>query len=329
MFCKINRLAGRIAIAMGLVLVSTTTLAANESDYPKNPVRLVVATAAGGGGDMVARLFANKLSEELKQTVVVENRPGASGVIAATSVLRGAHDGYTLLLAITTYAQLPAIQENIPFDAKSDFIPISLIARSRNVLLVNRETKVKSVPELVSAISEKSAGFNYGSWGNGSTAHFMGELFNIKSKVHATHVPYKGSGPMMSDLLGGVISFAFSDIGAAQAHFDSDRVQPLAVTGGSRVDKLPNVPTMGELGYEGFDFGGWFGVLAPRGTPAEVVDTLQRASEAAGKDPAVQQKLTELSLDPVGSTGEEFATFLRKDMDTWSTIAKAAGIKTE
>lgn len=329
MFRRLSRLAWFAVAACGLAAVSVSALAGSESQYPQQAVRLVVSTAPGGGGDMIARIFADGLSKELKQPVVVENKPGASGLIATTSVLRSAPDGYTLLLAITTYTQLPAIQKSVPYDSMSDFIPLSLITRSSGVLLVNRKVGVKSVAELVAAVAANPTGFNFGSWGNGSTAHFMGELFNLKTNNRVAHVAYKGSGPMLTDLLAGVISFAFTDIGAAQAHLESDRVKPLAVLGNRRLDSLPHVPTMAEAGLDGFDVSGWVGLLAPKGTPAEIVAVLERASVAAGKNPAVRQRLTDLSLDPVGSNSEEFASYLRKDMAAWATIAEKAGMKAE
>ncbi|MDS1139216.1 tripartite tricarboxylate transporter substrate binding protein [Pusillimonas sp. SM2304] len=329
MFRRLSRLVWCVVAASGLAAVSASALAGAESQYPQQAIRLVVATAPGGGGDMIARIFADGLSKELKQPVVVENKPGASGVIAATSVLRSAPDGYTLLLAVATYVQVPAIQKSFPFDPKSDFIPISLVARSSSVLLVNRKMGVKTVAELAAAMAANPTGFNFGSWGNGSTAHFMGELLNLKTNSKAAHVAYKGSGPMLTDLLAGVISFAFTDVGAAQPHLPSDRVLPLAVLGNRRIDSLPEVPTMGEAGFDGFDVVGWVGVLVPRGTPADIVAILERASVNAGKSARVRQRLTDLSLEPVGSNSAEFASHLQKDMATWAEIAEKAGMKAE
>lgn len=325
MFFKISRFTAYACSALAFAAASVPSVAV--ADYPEAPVRLIVSTAVGGGGDLIARLFANRLSDELEQPVVVENKPGASGVIAATNVLRSPADGYTVLFGITTFAQLPAIRDDVPFDAKTDFIPISLIARSTNVLMASKDVGVESVPELVDAIKEQNAPFNFGSWGNGSTAHFMGAMFNMTADINAAHVPYNGSGPMMNDLLGGVLSYAFADVGAAQVHFSSDRIVPLAVTGEQRVAKLPDVPTMSELGYEDFDFGGWFGVMVHKDTPADIVAKLREASEAVGKDPKVQETIMGWLLQPVGSDGEEFEEFLAQDLANWDAIAKRANIR--
>ncbi len=317
-------------VAAGTLAASTYASAQQASAYPTRPIRLIVSTSAGGGADTVARLVANKLADTLKQPVVVENRPGASGIVAANAVLNAPSDGYTLLLGITTMAQVPATtQTALPFDVEKDFIPVSLIAKSWNVLFVNKKTNVKTLPELVTALKANPRDFSYGSYGNGSTGHFMGELFSQQTKTQPPHIPYKGAAPMMADLLGGVISFAFPDIGSAIPHIKSDRVQALAVTSSKRLHSLPNVPTMDELGVKGFDFGGWFGVFAPKGTPAAIVNTLSTQTALAVKDPEVQAKLTGMDLDPVGNNSKEFKAFLHADMAKWARIAKASNIKAD
>ncbi|HVL08730.1 MAG TPA: tripartite tricarboxylate transporter substrate binding protein [Burkholderiaceae bacterium] len=317
-------------VAVAAMVTGTAALAQPAGNYPDKPIRLIVSSAAGGGADTVARLMAKKIGEALKQPVVVENRPGASGVVAANAVLGAPADGYTLLLGFTTMAQVPATtQIPLSYNPEKDFIPVSLIAKSWNVLFVNRKTNAKTIQELVAGMKANPRQYSYGSYGNGSTGHFMGALFAQQTKTEPSHVPYKGAAPMMTDLLAGVVSFAFPDIGSALPHIKSDRVQALAVTSSKRLTSLPDVPTMAELGIKGFDFGGWFGLFAPKGTPQAIVDVLSAQSMAAVKDREVQAKLVSMDLDPVGSNSKEFATFFHADMAKWAKIAKDANIKAE
>jgi tripartite-type tricarboxylate transporter receptor subunit TctC len=317
-------------------LLAVSTLAAGSAfaqstgNYPERPIRLIVSSAAGGGADTVARLMAKKMGESLKQTIVVENRPGASGVVAANTVLGAPADGYTIMLGFTTMAQVPAItQTPMAYSPEKDFIPVSLIAKSWNVLFVNRKTNAKTVQELVAGMKANPREFSYGSYGNGSTGHFMGALFVQQTQTEPSHVPYKGAAPMMTDLLAGVVSFAFPDIGSALPHIKSDRVQALAVTSNKRLTSLPDVPTMAELGIKGFDFGGWFGLFAAKGTPQSIVDLLSTKAMEAVKDREVQAKLVSMDLDPVGSNAKDFASFFKADMAKWAKIAKDANIKAE
>ncbi|MCY1212247.1 hypothetical protein D9M68_605090 [compost metagenome] len=324
-----RRAAAALAM-LGVLAAVGQASAQSAAGYPNKPIRLIVSTAAGGGSDTVARLVAARLAAELKQPVVVENKPGASGSLAATAVLGAPSDGYTLLFGITTMAQLPAVTSTpLPYAAEKDFIPVSLVARSRSVLMASKQANVRTVPELVAALKANPQKYSYGSWGNGSTGHFMGELFALRTRTHPVHIPYKGAAPMMSDLLGGAISFAFPDIGSAQPHLKSERVQLLAVTGDKRLASLPQVPTLDELGIKGFDFGGWFAVFAPKGTPPAIVEMLSAKTAAAVKDREVNARLVAMDLDPVGSGSREFSAFFHDDTAKWARLAKEASIKAD
>ncbi|MCA0239948.1 MAG: tripartite tricarboxylate transporter substrate binding protein [Proteobacteria bacterium] len=293
-------------------------------------IRFIVSTSAGGGADLVARALAKKLSDHTKQTIVIENKPGASGILAGTTVLGAPANGCTFLFGITTMAQWPAVATNpAPYDAEKDFIPVSLVARSSNLLIASRQSGVNTLQDLVKLLKSQDRRATYGSWGNGSTAHFMGELFARETGTHPVHVPYKGGAPMMSDLLGGVITFAFADVGSAQAHLKSDRLHVLGATGTSRLPSLPQLPTLAEQGIKGLDFGGWFGLFAAKGTPMPAVDALAGQVAAAVRSPELRSQLVEMNLDPVGSTSAEFKRFFAEDSARWQQIAKAHAIKAE
>lgn len=315
--------------AVPLVLAGLAPAYAAEP-WPTQPIRLIVSSAAGGGADSVARLVGQHVSMAIKQPVVVENRAGASGVLAANAVLSAPADGNTFLFGFTTMAQLPATSATpLPFNVERDFIPVSLVAKSANVLMVSRGAEVSSVAQLFAAAKADPKRFSYGSYGNGSTGHFLGAQFAEVAQAHLTHIPYKGAAPMLNDMLGGVLPFAFPDVGSAIPHLNSDRVRLLAVTGDKRLSSLPQVPTMEELGYKGFSLGAWFGVFAAKGTPAVAVKGLSERIAAALAEPDVQAKLKGWNLEPVGSSPDAFAKFFSADLKSWADLARKANIRAE
>ncbi len=320
-----------IALAATLAVSSAFPVSANTPDWPTAPIRFIVPSSAGGGADTVARLLAQHVGESLKQSIIVENRPGGSGVIGSNALLSAPADGYTFLLGFTTMSQLPATTSTkLPYDPKADFIPVSLVARSTNVLMSSRSNiDADSVDSLVSALKADPEKYSYGSYGNGSTGHFLGAQFNEVTNTDAQHVPYKGAAPMMVDLLGGVVSFAFPDIGSALPHLESDRVRALAVTGEKRMASLPDIPTMQELGYSGFNLGAWFGLFAAKGVPDAIVQTMAKEVAEAIATPEVNSKLTGMNLDPVGSNSEFFTEFYHRDLQLWADLADKADIRTD
>ncbi|EKD98496.1 MAG: hypothetical protein ACD_23C00404G0003 [uncultured bacterium] len=316
--------------ALPFVLAGLTPTGAAADQWPTQPIKLIVSSAAGGGADSVARLIGQHISTATKQPVIVENRAGASGVLAANAVLAAPADGNTFLFGFTTMAQLPATSVTpLPFNVERDFIPVSLVAKSSNVLVVSRAAGVTNVAQLFAAAKKDPKSFSYGSYGNGSTGHFLGAQFADIAQSDLAHIPYKGAAPMMNDILGGVLPFGFPDVGSAAPHLNSDRVRLLAVTGDKRLPSLPQVPTMEELGYKGFNLGAWFGVFAPRGTPAVAVNGLSARIAAAVADPEVQVKLKGWNLDPVGSKADSFAKFFSADLKGWSDVARKANIRAE
>lgn len=316
------------SLFLTLSLSFAQPLLANQQ-YPTHAVKVIVPLSAGGGADTVARLISRQLSERLKQPFIVENKPGASGAIGSNQVALAPKDGHTLLVGFTTLAQLPALNVDMQFNPETDLIPISVIGKSVNLLIVNTEHKQKSVAELVTDLKANPDEFSYGSYGLGSTGHFLGEQFRLQSHNDLIHIPYKGAAPMMTELLSGQISFAFPDIGSARPHLASDRIRVLAAATNERVSFLPDVPTMDELGFKDFELEGWFVLFAPAGTPKPVVDQLSDHVQAIMQMPDIQQRFIDLGLIPVGSTQTAAVSFMDEEMKKWAAVAKKADMKLE
>ncbi|NYT61650.1 tripartite tricarboxylate transporter substrate binding protein [Alcaligenaceae bacterium] len=314
-----------LAVALGF---GTSALAA-DGKYPSKPVKVVVPLSAGGGADTIARLVASKLAEKTGQSFVVENKPGASGAIGTASVAQAPADGYTLLLGYTNMAQLPALKVKLSFDPAKDLTPISLVATSVNVLTASSKIAPKTVSELVAAVQKNPLDYSYGSYGQGSTGHFLGEQFQLQTGTKLVHVPYKGAAPMMSDLLAGHFSFAFPDIGSAWPHLKSDRIRVLAVGANKRLSFLPDVPTTAELGYPGFELQGWFMFFAPAGTPQAIIDSLSTNIAEILRQPEVAEKLVSLGLEAGSGTSAEAAQFMKTEMIKWADVAEKANMKIE
>lgn len=308
-------------------MLAAASLAQAQAPYPSRPVKIVVPFPAGGATDLVARLVATKLAEAWGQSVVVDNRPGASGMIGTELVARAPADGHTLLMAITTHIQNPAIFAKIPYDALKDFEPISQIALSYLVLAVKPEFPARDVKEFVALIKSSPGKYNFGSFGTGSSSHILGERFARVAGLDMTHVPYKGAAPLVTDLLGGQVTSGWVDVSTATAHIAAGKLRPLAISGPARTPMLPNVPTLGEYGYTGFEPLGWAGMLVAAGTPKPVIDKISKEVMRIIKLPDVQARLLEQTLVPVGDSPESFAATLRRDMALWAQVVAGAGIK--
>lgn len=297
------------------------------STYPNRPVKMVVPYPPGGATDLVGRLLAGKLAEAWGQPMLVDNRPGASGMIGTEQVARSPADGYTLLVAITTHIQNPAIYVKVPFDPIKDFEPISQICLSYLVLAVKPDFPARDIKEFVALAKANPGKHAFGSFGTGSSSHILGERFARVAGLDMTHVPYKGSAPMLTDLLGGQISSAWIDVSTATQQIAAGKLKPLVVSGPQRAPMLPAVPTLAENGYPGFEPLGWVGVLAPAGTPKPVIEKISRELMRIVKLPDVQARLNEQTLVPVGDSPESFAKTLKQDMALWAAIVSGAGIK--
>ena len=312
-----------------LLFLLTAFQTATAQTYPARPVKLVVGFTPGGGVDINARLLAPKLAEYLGQQFVVENRPGAGTNIANEMVAKAPPDGYTLLVNTAALAINMSLYSKLPFDALKDFIPISVFSESPNVLVTNAKLPAASVRDLVEMARQTPGKLNYSSAGVGTTQHLAAELFKLRSKTFIVHIPYKGTAPSMTGLIGGEVEMSFANIPAILSHVRTGRLRALAVAGDKRSDLMPEVPTMKEAGVDGVEVTIWYGVLVPAAAPREVVDTLATAVIKAARSPDIRSRLLEQGAEPIGNTPEEFARQLREEVARWSRVVAASGIRAE
>jgi tripartite-type tricarboxylate transporter receptor subunit TctC len=316
---------GLRALALAALAVPAGALA---QSYPAKPVRLVVGFAPGGGVDINARLLAPKLSEFLGQQVVVENRPGAGTNIANELVAKAPPDGYTLLINTAAVAINMSLYRNLPFDTLRDFAAVSMFSESPNVLVVHASVPVKSVKELIALARANPGKLNYSSAGAGTTQHLSGELFQVRTKTKMVHVPYRGSAPSLTALIGGEVDLSYANIPAIFQHVKSGRLRPLALTGARRSELLPGAPTMKESGVD-MNVVVWYGVLAPAATPKDIVAKLGENIAKVARSPDIRQRLLDQGAEPVGNTPEEFAKILRAEVALWGDIVKLSGAKAD
>ena len=326
-----NPSAGRRRVVLGGLAAAAGTLglqgawAQAGAGFPAKPIRIVVPYAAGGGADGNARLLAQAMTAGLGQTMVIENKPGASGIIAAQSVVQSPADGYTLLFDTFPYA-VNAVLRKLPFDPVKDLLPVSQAINMPNLLVVPASAPYKTLKELVDYAKANPGKLNYASYGAGGTAHLAAELLRRESGIDWVHVPYKGGAPAITDLLAGQVSAYFANPVSGLSYVKAGRLRALATTGQQRMAALPEVPTFKESGYPNFEVLEWNGFFAPAGTPPAVIDRLSAAVRDATRTPEVQQRLAALGIEPVGSTPKEFATFLQGQISRWGALVKAANI---
>ncbi len=301
--------------------------AASAQQYPNKPIRIINPWTPAGPAELLARTIGVKLQESLGQPVLIESRPGANGTIGATFVAKSAPDGYTILFShVGPMAIHPAVAASMPYDTLKDFEPITQVAAGALVLLVRNDIPAKSVPELVAYAKANAGKLSCGSVGPASTTHFACEMFNMMGGVSTIHVPYKGSAPVVTDMLGGQIAISFLNIAGVIGQLKANQLRPLAVTTLKRSSVLPDLPALNEL-MPGFEVNSWYGMMAPAGTPKAIVQLLQRETAKALKAPDVNERLRAAGLDPVGNTPEEHAAQLRADLARWAKVAKTAKIK--
>ena len=305
-------------------------LPALSQSYPTKAIVLVVPFAPGGTSELISRLVAQKLSERLGQQVVVENRPGAAGNIAMEQVARAAPDGYTLILGhIGTLAVNPAMFPKLPYDAIKDFAPVSLMAAVPNIVTVNPAVPAKNLKEFLDLARTKPGSINYGSAGNGSAGHLAMEYLKRIAKVDMVHVPYKGTGPMLTDLLAGQTQATFTGSSPLIPHIASGKLRALAVGSTKRIPSLPNVPTIAESGFAGFETSQWYGIIAPAKTPPAIIQKLSAEIAQVMKLPDVVARLSGDGTVMIGSTPKEFAAYIETEMKRWGEVVHAANIKAE
>ena len=295
------------------------------------PIRLVIPFPAGGATDIVGRTVAQKLGAALNQQIVVDNKPGAGGSLGADIVAKAPADGYTILMSTSsTHSIGPALNPRLPYDAFKDFAPIVHVANAPSVLVVGKDFPAATVQELVALLKKNPGKFNFGSSGIGTYPHLAAEMFKWRAGgLFVVHIPYRGTGLVITDLVAGQIGFLMDSIVSAQPHISSARVRPLAVSGSRRSTTLPNVPTFAEAGVSGMDFSNWFGVFAPPGTPPEIVQRLNRELNAVLKSPEVIDRLEKVGAEVIGSTPEQFAKVYRDEHENWKAVIQRAGIKAE
>ena len=297
--------------------------------YPSRPIRLIVPFVAGGGVDLTARAISQKLTEAWGQPVVVDNRGGANGTIGVEIAAKSPPDGYTLTMISASHSVNVSLYRNLSYDLVGDFAPVIQATTQPYVLVVNPGVPVKSVGDLIAMAKAKPDGLNYGSSGIGGLSHLSGALFAALAHIKLTHIPYKGGSPAMQDVLGGQIEMLFSTLLQSSAHIAAGRLRPLAVTTATRSPAAPQLPTMIEAGAPGFVVAGWYGILAPAGTPAAVIAKLNREIVRILHMPDVRERLAIDGSEPVGGTPEEFAAHIKAEIARWRKVTVEAGVKPE
>jgi tripartite-type tricarboxylate transporter receptor subunit TctC len=309
-------------------LIALASEASAQADYPSRPVRIVVNSAPGGGTDILARVLAQQLSRG-GQSFFVENRGGGGGIIGIEAVINSPRDGYTLLMTPSTLTVLPAVTKQARYDAAKDVTAITQVAGISNVLVVHPDVPAKSLRDLIALAKEKPGTLNYASAGAGSSPHMSMELLKHMAGIDIQHIPFKGTGPAMTEVLSGRITALFSNMLTAKPLIEAGKLRALAVSGPARVAALPDVPTVTESGVPGYSALQWYGLLAPAGTPQPVIDKLAAAVAEALRAPEVRERLAQDSAEPVGSSPAEFSALVRSELVKWADIARAANIQAE
>ncbi len=312
-----------------LLLLLSTIQPATGQEYPVRAVRIVVPFAAGATNDIVARLFARKLSEQTLQPFVVENRAGGSGIPGAELVAKSAPDGYTLLLGNTSLLGIQiSLYSKLPYDPR-DFAPVSVLAISPSALVVHPSVPAKSAAELIAYAKANPGKLNYASAGNGTPFHLSAELFKAQTGTNMVHVPYKGAAPALNDLLAGEVQLMFDNIPSVLAHIRGGKVRAIATTGATRLSLLPEVPTLAEAGFKNAQSVSWFAIVAPKGTPKDIIARLNAGLVKAASQPDLRQRLYELGAEPVGNSPEEAAEHIRAEIAKWEKVIRESGAKAD
>ncbi len=316
----------RLLLLMSCILFAPLALA---QDYPTKPIRLVIPYPPGGGNDTLGRLVAQRLSTALGQQVFVENKAGAGGNLGTGEVARAKPDGYTLTLGFVANMAMTPHLSKLNYDPIKDFAPIGMVAQGYQILVVNPAFPARTVPELVALAKAKPGSLNYASGGNGSPLHLVAELFKISSGVFITHIPYKGSSPAAAAVLAGDVQMVFGGVVSSLPFVKSGRLRALAVTSPKRIEAAPDVPTLVELGYAGVEASSWYGLFAPAGTPAPIVERLNRELVALGKNPEHREQLFKQGQEAVYSTPEELASYVKAESAKWARVIKTAKIEAD
>ena len=319
-------------VLFGLAVISLSTMGsqsvlAQTAKYPDKPIRMIVPYPPGGPTDLTARVVAAEMGNTIGQPIVVDNRAGASGMIGADAVAKATPDGYTFLANASIHVINPSVYRTMTFDAIEDFVPITQLAQVPLVLVVPASSPIKSVEDLVSYAKSKPGGLNFGSAGNASAQHLAGESFKRAAGIQMQHVPYKGSAPALQDLAGGQIDLMFDSMPSATGLINAGKLRAIAVTTADRAKARPDLPTIAQSGYPGFDIATWYGYWAPKNTPPEIVEALANAAQKALQNPKVIEAYLSMGAEPVGSTPQAFATYNKAEAKKWGDIVKESGAK--
>jgi len=319
-----SRLIQTLITVAGLTAAS----AVSAQNYPTKPIRIIVVSTPGGSVDTMARAVGPKLAARWGQQVLVDNRPGAGGAIAAELVAKAPPDGYTLLMGtIASLATNVSLHKSLPYDPVRDFSPISLVATQNLMLLIHPSVPARSVKDLVALAKKQPGKLTFASAGNGVGGHLSGELFKMLARIDMLHIPYKGIQPAMIDVVGGQVTMTFASIASGMPQVIGKRLLPLAVTGAQRSPAAKDLPTMIEAGIKGYESSTWYGLVAPAGTPADIINRLNSEVVAALKSPDLNERLSREGADPVGNSPAEFARYIQSEIDKWRKVIRAAGIE--
>lgn len=319
----------KTTLSLSALVALAAAVPATAQTYPNKPIRLVVPFAAGGPGDFVARLIAPKMTETLGQTVVVDNRGGANGIIATETIAKAAPDGYSLLIISAGFTVNATLYTKLPYDPLKDFAPVSLANSGPAIVVVNPNVPVKSVKDLIAYAKAQQGKLNYASSGIGAPSHLAVELFKTMTGTEMAHVAYKGMAPGMVDLIAGQVQVAFPTISAALSHVKTNRLRGLAVTSAQRSPAAPDLPTISEAGVPGYEASNWYGVAAPAKTPRAVINRLHDDMVKALATAEVKEKMLAQGMDPVSKTPDDFSAYIKSEIGKWAKVIKAAGVKQE
>jgi tripartite-type tricarboxylate transporter receptor subunit TctC len=318
------------AFATGVAVALIAAPATQAADFPTKPVTLVIGFAPGGPSDVMARIITKKMEEVFKQTVIIENRPGAGGSIAGTAVARAAPDGYTIMLGTGSLLAINvSLYKNLGYDPTKDFEPITLVGVQTNVLYTHPSVPAKTLAEFIAYAKANPGKLSFGSGGIGTPAHLAGELLKIRAKIDYTHVPFRGTGPALQSVIGNHVPTAFNPPSPLIAHLKAGTIKAIAITTLQRTAALPDTPTIAESGFPGFDAATWHAFVAPAGTPKEAMAVLQRAAREALNDPGTRKALTDLGIDVVNSSPEELRDYIKSEIPKWAEVVKASGAKVD
>ena len=325
---RLNAKAARAA-AGGWIFLFLTTGAGWAQSYPAKPIRILIGFSPGGGADVVARSLSPQLVETLGQQIVIENRPGANGIIAAELAAKAPPDGYTLLVAPGNYAFAPAMNAKLPFDMATAFAPVSQLAETPLLVVVHPSLPVKNMQQLIALAKSYPKKLSYASGGIGGSGHLAVELFSTMTQVQAVHVPYKGTGAAITDLIGGQVPLCFCTLPSVFPHVKSGRLRALAVTTARRTASAPDIPTVAEAGVPGYEMSQWYGLLAPAGTPTPIIERLNSEVGKALKHPELRSRLQSEGAEAVGSSPQEFGAFFKAEIVKWTRIVQSAGMRAD